>query len=75
MRTRSILPGLGQEVRDRRTRKKLSQEALANLAGIHTNVVGRLERGKYNPTVDTLASIAAKLSVPLSELFAAAERR
>jgi transcriptional regulator with XRE-family HTH domain len=66
---------LGQEVRDRRTRKKLSQEALANLAGIHTNVVGRLERGKYNPTVDTLASIAAKLSVPLSELFAAAERR
>ena len=75
MRTRSILPGLGQEVRDRRTRKKLSQEALANLAGIHTNVVGRLERGKYNPTVDTLSSIAAKLGVPLSELFGAAEKR
>jgi XRE family transcriptional regulator, regulator of sulfur utilization len=75
VRTRSILPGLGKEIRERRAHHKLSQEALAGLAGIHTNVVGRLERGRYNPTVETLFSIAVKLNVPLSELFAGAEGR
>jgi XRE family transcriptional regulator, regulator of sulfur utilization len=75
VRTRSILPGLGKEIRERRTQHKLSQEALAGLAEIHTNVVGRLERGRYNPTVETLFVIALKLNVTLSELFAGAERR
>jgi transcriptional regulator with XRE-family HTH domain len=75
VRSRSILRSLGDEVRDLRTAKKLSQEALAGLAGIHTNVVGRLERGSYNPTVLTLAAIAMKLGVTLEELFKGAEGR
>ena len=75
MRQRSILRGLGEEVRERRTRRNLSQEVLAQLAGVHTNVVGRLERGKYNPTVLTLAAIALKLNASLEELFAGAARR
>jgi len=75
VRSRSILRSLGDEVRDLRTAKKLSQEALAGLAGIHTNVVGRLERGSYNPTVLTLAAIAVKLGVTLEELFKGAEGR
>jgi transcriptional regulator with XRE-family HTH domain len=53
----------------------LSQEALAGLAGVHTNVVGRLERGTYNPTVMVLFAIAVKLNTSLQELFAGAERR
>lgn len=75
MRSRSILRSLGDEVRELRTRKKLSQEALAGLAGIHTNVVGRLERGTYNPTVLILAAIAVKLGVTLEQLFKGAEGR
>lgn len=75
MRSRSILRSLGLEVRDLRTQKKLSQEALAGLAGIHTNVVGRLERGSYNPTVMVVAAIAVKLGVTLEELFRGAEGR
>ncbi len=75
MRSRSILRGLGQEIRERRAQKKLSQEALAALAGIHTNVVGRLERGIYNPTVLVLQAIALKLNVSMEELFAGAEDR
>jgi transcriptional regulator with XRE-family HTH domain len=66
---------LGEEVRERRTQKKLSQEALAGLAGVHTNVVGRLERGQYNPTVMILVAIAVKLGVTLEELFRGAEGR
>jgi transcriptional regulator with XRE-family HTH domain len=75
VRSRSILRGLGEEIRERRTRKKLSQERLAELAGTHTNLVGRLERGIYNPSVTKLMSIAVKLDTSLSELFAGAERR
>lgn len=75
MRSRPILRSLGEEIRELRTRKKLSQEALAGLAGIHTNVVGRLERGSYNPTVMILAALAAKLGVTLEELFRGAEGR
>jgi XRE family transcriptional regulator, regulator of sulfur utilization len=75
VRSRPILRNLGDEVRLLRTRKKLSQEALAALAGIHTNVVGRLERGDYNPSVLILAAIAVKLGVTLEELFKGAESR
>lgn len=75
MRSRSILRALGEEIRELRTQKKLSQEALAGMAGIHTNVVGRLERGSYNPSVMTLAALAVKLGVTLEELFRGAEGR
>jgi transcriptional regulator with XRE-family HTH domain len=75
VRTRPVLRCLGEEVRERRLQRELSQEALAHLAGIHTNVVGRLERGTYNPTVLTLLSIALKLNTSLEELFAAAAKR
>jgi transcriptional regulator with XRE-family HTH domain len=75
VRTKSLLRNLGDEIRDRRKRRDLSQEALAHQAGLHTNVVGRLERGKYNPTVLTLHAIATKLDVPLHELLAAAAKR
>jgi XRE family transcriptional regulator, regulator of sulfur utilization len=75
VRSRSILRSLGEEVRKLRTQKNLSQEALAGLAGIHTNVVGRLERGSYNPTVLILAALAVKLGVSLEQLFRDAEKR
>ena len=75
MRSSSILRGLGEEVRARRTQKNLTQEALAHLAGLHMNVVGRLERGKYNPTVLTLSYIALKLNTSLEDLFAGAAKR
>lgn len=75
MRTRSILRSLGEEVRERRKQRNLSQEALAYLAGVHPNVVGRLERGIYNPTVLILLAIAMKLNATLVDLFAGAARR
>jgi transcriptional regulator with XRE-family HTH domain len=69
------LRSLGEEIRELRVERKLSQEALAGLAGIHTNVVGRLERGSYNPTVLILVALTAKLGVSIEELFAGAEGR
>jgi transcriptional regulator with XRE-family HTH domain len=66
---------LGEEVRERRKERRLSQEALAYLAGVHPNVVGRLERGTYNPTVLILVALATKLNSSLVDLFVGAAKR
>jgi XRE family transcriptional regulator, regulator of sulfur utilization len=75
VRTRTILRSLGEEVRERRKQRNLSQEALAHQAGVHTNVVGRLERGSYNISVLTLLAIAVKLNTSVADLFVAAAKR
>ena len=75
MRTRTILRSLGEEVRERRKQRNLSQEALAHQTGVHTNVVGRLERGSYNISVLTLLAIAVKLNTSVAELFVGAAKR
>jgi transcriptional regulator with XRE-family HTH domain len=75
VRARSILRSLGEEVRERRKQRNLSQEALAHLSGVHPNVVGRLERGIYNPTVLILLAIAMKLNTTLVDLFDGAAKR
>ena len=75
MASKHILKALGEEIRQRRAALQMSQEALAHGAGLHRNVIGRLERGTYNPTVMTLLSIAAEFDIPLSELIGSAERR
>ena len=67
MRT-EYLSTLGGRVRTRRERRRFSQTTLARRAGVHPNVVGRLERGTYNPTVLKLRAIAAALRVPLRDL-------
>jgi transcriptional regulator with XRE-family HTH domain len=75
VRAKSILRGLGEEIRRRRISLKLSQLALAQDAGVHLNTIGKLERGIYNPTVLLLDAIATKLKVSLQDLFAGAAQR
>jgi len=58
---------LGRAVRAMRRERDLSQEALAHLAQLHTNQVGRLERGT-NVQVATLLAIVEGLDVGLAEL-------
>ena len=75
VRTRSLLRSLGEEIRERRKQRNLSQEALALQAGVHPNVVGRIERGIYNPSVLVLNAIATKLNTSVLELFMGADKR
>lgn len=51
----------------------LSQEQLADLAGIHRTYVSQLERGIKVPTLTILERICCALSVRVSELIAMAE--
>lgn len=60
---------LGTRIRDFRTGRHLSQEALALNSGMHPAYLGKIERGEKCPTVDTVCKICEGLKIPLSELL------
>jgi transcriptional regulator with XRE-family HTH domain len=55
----------------RRLRKDagLSQEAFADLCGLHRTYIGSIERAERNVSIDNVARIAAALSVEGWELL------
>lgn len=59
----------GQRVREIRQDRGLSQEDLAELAGMHRTYVSSLERGLRNVGLDNILAIAAALDVSPSDLF------
>ncbi|HTV69656.1 MAG TPA: helix-turn-helix transcriptional regulator [Rhizobiaceae bacterium] len=54
-----------------RVAKNISQDELALLSEVERAYVGHLERGTKNPTIDTLAKLAAALECEIMELFRA----
>ena len=46
----------------------VSQERLAEMAGVHRTYVGHLELGRGSPTLDTIVRVAAALDVDPAEL-------
>lgn len=60
---------LGIRVRELRKGKHLSQEQLAERAGLSVQYLGSIERGEANPTLSSLGKLAAALGVSFAELF------
>lgn len=60
---------LGQRVRALRKEAKLTQEELAERAGLSANYVGEVERGERNPSALALFALTRGLSVQPSRLF------
>lgn len=60
---------LGRAVRFLRETKELSQRELAANSGIDATEISRLEKGKSNPTHETLHRLAGGLGVPCSQIF------
>jgi transcriptional regulator with XRE-family HTH domain len=52
-----------------RVARGLSQEALAYDARIDRSYIGRVERGRENPTIIILEQLAASLGAHIAELF------
>lgn len=61
-------------IKKHRLQARLSQEALAEAAGIHHTYVSLLERGRCKPTIEVAGRIARALGEKLSTLIEEAER-
>ena len=59
---------IGLKIVLERTKRKLSQEKLAEMSDLSKNSLGAIERGTSSPSIDTLDRIASALNIELSEL-------
>ncbi|MRL70011.1 helix-turn-helix transcriptional regulator [uncultured Brevundimonas sp.] len=59
----------GRAVRRRRTALGLSQEELADRAGLHRNYIGGIERGERNVGIKAVFALAAGLQCSAADLF------
>ena len=64
----------GVSVRRRRMAAGLSQEKLAERAGLHPTYISMVERGIRNPTLDAAARLAKALKVALHRLIEEAQQ-
>ena len=62
------LVSLGAAIREARKAKGISQEALAELAGIDRSYMGGIERGEHNLAIINLLKIADALGIKASLL-------
>jgi transcriptional regulator with XRE-family HTH domain len=66
--SRKIYRLLGETVRARRKKARLSQEQLAEKADLTRNYIGDIERAEKKITLETLAKIAKSLKCRVRDL-------
>jgi len=66
---------VGKRLRCCRVALGLSQEKLAEGAGLHPTYIGQVERGEKNLTIESLEKITRALDVPMSSVFEKIEER
>ena len=64
----------GKAVRAIRQDKKISQEELGDLCGLHRTYISDIELGKRNVSLENIDKIAYALQVKKSELFIEVEQ-
>ena len=60
---------VGARVKQLRQARRLTQEQLAERAGLSYKFIGEVERGRGNPTLTTLAALSDALGVVLVDLL------
>jgi transcriptional regulator with XRE-family HTH domain len=70
-RVQQMLRRLGARVKLLRRERRLTQEELAERAGLTSKFVGEVERAESNPSAASLARMAGALSVSMGDLFEA----
>ena len=66
---KSTSDALGKVIANAREKLCISQEKLAERAGVHRTYVSQLERGLKSPMLDVLAKIALGLDIKLSRFM------
>jgi ribosome-binding protein aMBF1 (putative translation factor) len=62
---------LAARLREERAARGISQEQLADLAGLHRTYVGSVERAERNVSLDNIERLAKALGVDVTKLLAA----
>jgi len=65
----NILDKFGIKVRKHRMLLNISQEQLAERAGLHRTYIGMIERGEKNITLINIKKISTALGVSVNELL------
>jgi transcriptional regulator with XRE-family HTH domain len=69
MKKSNILIKFGENVREKRKEKGLSQEQLSFKADLHRTYIGMIERAEKNITLSNIEKIAKALEVEIIELL------
>lgn len=64
-----ILKKIGLNFRVERTKLSLSQEKFAELANVHTNYIGKVERGEQNLTIKKIVALADSLGISAEKIL------
>ena len=62
--TMTLMEIFGTNVKKYRQEKKLSQESLADICGLHRTYISDIECFRRNISIDNIAKIAAALEIP-----------
>lgn len=60
---------VGLNIRLERVKRGISQETLADMAGIARSTMGIIERGEQSPSLQTVAKVANALQIDMYKLF------
>lgn len=66
---KKISENFGFKIMVERKKQKLSQEDLAELANMHRNSIGDIERAEKSPTLESMCAIANALNIDLKDLL------
>jgi transcriptional regulator with XRE-family HTH domain len=70
-----IAATFGAVLREKREAAGISQEQLADHAGLHRTYVSLIERGKRTASIEVVRRVALALGVSMAELIDATEKR
>ena len=67
--SKNILKKFGSRIREERIKQKLSQEELAEKAGVHRTYIGMIERAEKNITLQNIEKISKALKISIDNLM------
>lgn len=66
---KDVLKKIGLNFRVERTKRRLSQEKFAELANVHPNYIGKVERGEQNLTVRKIVELTNVLNLSIDKIL------
>lgn len=60
---------VGMNIRLERVKRGISQEGLADIAGLARSTMGIVERGEQSPSLQTITKVANALNIDIYKLF------